>query len=158
MSLLLSPEQATPLLDHFFAQHLPITHYLKMRCHHYDGDTFSLAIDLAPSLNDKLTAFGGSLYCACVMNGWGMIYLQCRQRGINPNMVVTRAEIDYRAPVDDDPVIARCESPQPALWDHFTARVERRGKARCSVTSTIACRGTEAVRFTGHYAVIGLSD
>lgn len=129
-----------------------------MRCHFYDGRTFSLAIDLSPSLNDKLTAFGGSLYCACVMNGWGMIYLQCRQRGINPNMVVTRGEIDYLAPVDEEPIVASCVASEEWLWDDFADRVRRRGKARIGVASLIRCQGREAVRFSGQYAVVGIAD
>lgn len=158
MTDLLTPEQATSLLDQFFAQHLPITQYLNMRCHRYDGEVFSLAIDLAPSLNDKLTAFGGSLYCACVMNGWGLIYLQARQRGVKPNMVVTRGEIDYLAPVTDEPIIATAVSPLEIVWDEAIARVKDRGKQRFGVTSSISSGGREAVRFKGEYAIIGAAD
>lgn len=65
-----------------------------MRLHEYTEDKLFLAIDLKPSINDKMTAFGGSLYCISVMSCWGMIYLQGRQRGINPNLLVSHAEID----------------------------------------------------------------
>lgn len=150
-----SPEQLMALLDEFFDQHLPITHYLNMRCHAFSGDAFSLAIDLQPSLNDKLTAFGGSLYCLCVMNGWGMIYLQCRQRGINPNMVISRAEIKYRAPVADEIIVAQCFQADSNYWDQFVDDVRRKGKAKTQVTSSIIGEGGEAVTFSGDYAVIG---
>lgn len=155
MSHIPNAEALMALLDEFFATQLPITRYLNMRSYAYDGDSFSLAIDLAPSLNDKLTAFGGSLYCACVMNGWGMIYLQCRQRGINPNMVVSHAEIDYLAPVADDVIVAHCRQADTDYWDTFAERVMRSGRAKASVTSTIVSGGKVAVRFSGDYAVIG---
>ena len=158
MADLLPPEQVMPLLDEFFNQHLPITKYLNMRCHEYTGDSFSLAIDLKPSINDKLTAFGGSLYCVSVMNCWGMVYLQGRQRGINPNMVVAHAEIDYLAPVSDEVIIATCHAPDDADWEGFFDSFYNRGKARAKVSSTIMCNGKEAVRFNGQYAIIGMND
>ena len=155
---LLPPDRVSHLLDEFFAEHLPITRYLNMRLHEYTGDSFSLAIDLQPSLNDKLTAFGGSLFCVSVMNCWGMVYLQGRQRGINPNMVVSHAEIDYLAPVDDAVIIATCHAPDDADWGSFFASFHSRGKARAKVSSTIMCNGREAVRFNGQYAIIGMND
>ena len=172
MALLLPPESVVPLLDEFFARHLPITRYLNMRCHEYTGDCFSLAIDLQPSINDKLTAFGGSLYCLCVMNCWGMAYLQCRQRGINPNMVVSHAEIDYMAPVDDNIIIATCQAPAAVNWELFANASNAMGetnnsdipvegkipRARTALRSSVFCNGREAVRFSGEYAVIGLAE
>jgi thioesterase domain-containing protein len=143
-------------LTDFFAQHLPVTDYLGMRVEAYDGDKFSLAIDLAPSINDKMTAFGGSLFSVCVMNCWGMCYLQARERGINPNMVVSHGEIDYLAPVNDEVIIASCEQPEGINWDDFFESFKEKGRARAKLTSTIICNGKEAVRFSGQYAVIGL--
>ena len=158
MADLLPADQVGHLLDEFFARHLPITQYLNMRSYEYTGASFSLAIDLAPSINDKLTAFGGSLFCVSVMNCWGMVYLQGRQRGINPNMVVSHAEIDYLAPVDDEVIIATCHQPDDANWDDFFASFNHRGKARAKVSSTIVCNGKDAVRFNGQYAIIGMND
>ena len=154
----LDPAAVSHHLTAFFAQHLPITDYLGMRLKAFDGERFALAIDLQPSINDKLTAFGGSLFCACVMNCWGMVYLQARRRGINPNMVVTHAEIDYLAPVDDAEIIAECCQPEAMDWTEFFQRYAERGKTRATLNSSIHCRGKEAVRFTGQYAIIGEMD
>lgn len=145
-------------LTEFFAQHLPITEYLGMRVHNYDGDSFSLAIDLQPSINDKMTAFGGSLYAVCVMNCWGMCYLQARERGIDPNMVVTHAEIDYLAPVDSEVIVATTYQPEAMNWEEFFDSFNNRGRARAKLNSTILCNGKEAVKFSGQYAIIGLNS
>ncbi len=158
MSELYCPDQVSHLLDEFFTEHLPITQYLNMRLHEYTGDSLSLAIDLQPSINDKLTAFGGSLFCVSVMNCWGMVYLQCRQRAINPNMVVTHAEIDYLAPVDDELIVTTCTQLDKAVWESTFDSFSNRGKARVNASSTIVCKGREAVRFSGSYAIIGLNN
>ena len=155
---LLPPESVTHYLTEFYAQHLPITKYLNMRVHEYTGDSFSLAIDLKPSINDKFTAFGGSLYSVAVMNCWGMCYLQARQRSINPNLVVSHGEIDYLAPVDDDVIIATCHAPDDIDWQAFYDSFYQRGRAKAKLSSTIICRGKEAVKFHGQYAIIGIND
>lgn len=154
----LEADSVSHYLTAFFAEHLPITDYLKMRVDQYTSDRFSLAIDLQPSMNDKLTAFGGSLYCLCVMNCWGMAYLQARQRGINPNMVVSHGEIDYMAPVTDERIIAYCEARSDTDWEGFFERLSQRGKAKVSLQSEIICNGKRAVLFKGDYAITGLYD
>lgn len=151
----LPAEAVTHYLSDFFQQHLPITDYLNMRPHGFDGDRFALAIDLQPSINDKLTAFGGSLFCACVMNCWGMVYLQARRRGINPNMVVSHAEIDYLAPVADQLIVSECTAPADIDWPEFFAGFQQRGRAKAQLSATIHSAGREAVRFRGRYAIIG---
>ena len=63
---------------------------------HYDGQSLSLTAPLNLNDNDKGTAFGGSLYCAAVMAGWGYFYLRCRQYNFNeggPNIGIGRANV-----------------------------------------------------------------
>jgi thioesterase domain-containing protein len=158
MADVLAADQVTHLLDEFFARSLPISQYLNMRSYRYTGDSFSLAIDLAPSINDKLTAFGGSLYCVSVMNCWGMVYLQGRQRGINPNLVVSGAEIEYLLPVDDEIIVANCQQAGNTDWDIVFDAVNNGSKARVKLNSSIYCKGREAVRFKGEYVVIGVNE
>lgn len=154
----LDADSVSHYLTDFFSEYLPITDYLNMRVDQFTGDSFSLAIDLQPSINDKLTAFGGSLYCLCVMNCWGMAYLQARQRGINPNMVVSHGEIDYIAPVSDERIVARCETRIDTDWQGFFERLNERGKARVSLQSEVVSNGQQSVLFRGDYAIIGLRD
>lgn len=151
-------DDVTQYLTDFYAQHLPIADYLNMRVHSYDGNEFALAIDLQPSINDKLTAFGGSLFSVSVMNCWGMCYLQARERGIDPNMVVSHAEIDYLAPVNDEVIISTCKEPEGMNWEGFFESFESRGKARAKLKSSIYCNGREAVSFSGQYAIIGINN
>ena len=148
----------TDYLTDFFERTLPISKYLNMRVGEYTGDTFTLSIDLQPSINDKLTAFGGSLYCVSVMNCWGMCYLQARDRGINPNLVVAHAEIDYLAPVNDQVIVATCHDPEDINWSDFFDSFYSSGSARAKLSSEIKCGGKSAVKFNAHYAIIGMND
>ena len=131
--------------------------YLGMQVQDYDRSSLALSIDLTPSLNDKMTAWGGSLYGLAVMNCWGMFYLQCRERGINPNLVVSHGDIDYLAPVDQAVIVSRCDAGD-IDWEGVFKRVEQRGKATVSLTARINNNGSMAVNFNGRYTLLGVKD
>ncbi|MGK0440671.1 MAG: thioesterase domain-containing protein [Pseudohongiellaceae bacterium] len=98
-----------------------------MKVHHYDGQSLSLSIDLNPSLNDKLTAWGGSLYGLTVMICWGMFYLKCRERNINPNWVVSHGEIDYLVPVDEALIVSAGDG-STLDWDEVFDKMSVKGE------------------------------
>ena len=140
-------------LNQFFDKHLPITDYLGLRVDEYDGKSLTLYAPLGPSLNDKLTAFGGSLYCVCVMSAWGMVYLKTLERGINgANIMVSNANITYRAPVDTA-IRAVCNSPVDDSMEKFFCHFEEKGKAKIKLTSRIEIDGKTAVAFEGEYVI-----
>ncbi len=153
-----SSSETQSLLNQFFQQHLPITDYLNLRVENYDEKVLTLAMDLKPSLNDKLTAFGGSLYCLTVMSCWGMVYLQARQRNIDPNIVVRHGEIDYLNPVDDKIIYAQSHPLSEQEWDRFFDRVQSGKLARIKLSSSVTNQGKEAVLFHGEYALIGAKE
>ncbi len=140
-------------LNRFFDDHLPITDYLGMRVEEYDGTSLTLYAPLGPSLNDKLTAFGGSLYCLCVMSAWGVVYLKSLERGLKgANIMVSSANIIYRAPVDTA-IRAVCIRPPDDTWEKFFHHFEEKGKAKIKLTSSIEVEGKTAVTFEGEYVI-----
>jgi len=140
-------------LTQFLASHLPLSEYLGVEVANYDGKSLTLRAPLGPSLNDKLTAFGGSLYCLCVMSCWGMVYLQILERGLDGNLVVSRGQIDYLCPVATD-IEARCTGPGEEVFGAFFRGFEQRGRAKLTLESKIVVDGKTAVKFRGEYAFI----
>lgn len=136
---------------------MEVAQYLGMKVQSYDGQTLSLSIDLKPSLNDKLTAWGGSLYGLTVMNCWGMYYLQCRERGIDPNLVVSHGEIDYLAPVAEELIVSSCDA-SAIDWDDVFAKVGSKGRATVSLSAEVTNREGKAVQFTGRYTLVGVKN
>lgn len=141
-------------LTEFVQTHLPTAQALQISVADYDSDSLTLHAPLGPSVNDKQTAFGGSLYVVAVMTGWGMVYLRCREAGIDPNIVVARGEIDYHAPVDSD-IVASSVAVDESEWLRFFADFEARGKAKIELRTQVVRDGKPAVSFKGLYAIIG---
>ncbi len=141
-------------LTEFVQTHLPTAQALQISVADYDSQSLTLNAPLGPSINDKQTAFGGSLYVLAVMAGWGMVYLRCREAGIDPNIVVARGEIDYLAPVDSD-IVASSLAVDETEWQRFLSDFESRGKAKIELRTQVVRDGKPAVSFKGLYAIIG---
>lgn len=147
------PADVAHTLNQFFDEHLPLTGFMGLRLDNYDGEVLVLKAPLAPNINDKSTAFGGSLYNAAVMACWGFAYLKTQEAGIVCNQVVAEGHIKYLAPVRGD-ITAVCRSPGEDTIAHFIDSFNAHGKASISLQASIACGGNEAVRFEGRYAIL----
>jgi thioesterase domain-containing protein len=162
MNTSLSPENISKKLKQFFIDHLPITQFMGLEVESYDGETLILTAPLEPNINDKQTAFGGSLYNTAVMACWGMIYLKTQEKNIQCNQVVTEGSMKYIAPVHGR-IRAICHAPSEkelsAFFDHF----ERKGRARIGLEAAIyndICvmeidpETKPSVKFSGQYAIL----
>ncbi|UTA47083.1 thioesterase domain-containing protein [Simiduia sp. 21SJ11W-1] len=147
------PADVAHTLNHFFDEHLPLTGFMGLRLASYDGHTLVLKAPLAPNINDKSTAFGGSLYNAAVMACWGFAYLKTQEAGIVCNQVVAEGHIKYLAPVKGD-ITAICKTPGSDALAQFFEAFHSRGKASITLQASIACGGSEAVTFEGRYAIL----
>ncbi len=145
-------------LNQFIADHLPLMVNMGAEIEHYDGEKFLLKAPLALNHNDKNTGFGGSLYCICVLNAIGLVFLKCFEKGMNPDLVVGKAEIEYKKPVTSESIIGHCDSPSQEHWDAFFDKFAEKGKAGISLESRIFENDEEAVYFSGRFALIGETD
>ncbi len=140
-------------LNEFFDKYLPIADHIGMRVDDYDGKSLTLYAPLKPNINDKQTAFGGSLYCLCVTSSWGMTYLKSLEHNIEtPNIMVTNANIRYLLPVDSC-IRSTCLCPQDSSFDTFFTYYEEKGTATITLHSTITVNNKEAVLCEAEYMI-----
>ncbi len=146
----MSDKQA--LID-FMQQHLPIAKDIGFEVKSFTGTELCLAAPLAPNINDKLSAFGGSLYCVCVMACWGMVYLQALKRGVEmPNIAVAKADIRYKGPVLED-FEAVCLVEDETVFESFVEQYRREGKARINLRSVVTKKDKTLVELNGEYVL-----
>jgi thioesterase domain-containing protein len=83
---------------------------------------------LAPNINIHGTGFAGSIYSIAVLTGWALCTHIIAELGLDAELVVARAEIVYRAPVNGD---LDCRtSIDVAQRDAFLQSFRERGKGR----------------------------
>lgn len=134
---------------------IPLARAMALRVGAWDGDRLAIAAPLAPNLNDKGCAFGGSLASLMTLAGWGLIVLKLRALGRSCDVYVQDSTIRYLAPVwcdfSAEAVLAEGES-----WDAFLAMLAERGRSRLRVLCRVALAdGSDAATFEARFVAIG---
>lgn len=138
-------------LEQTLHRDIPLAHAMGITVAAYDGRRLRLAAPLAPNINHKCTAFGGSLYSLCVLCGWGLVHLKLEEAGLHKHIVIQQADIDYLLPVNQD-MEAECELNEAAL-QRFMTMLQKHGRARLALDVVIKRDGQAAVNFSGRYVV-----
>lgn len=134
---------------------IPLTREMGLEVIDWQAGVLRLQLPLAANVNHKSTMFGGSLYCAAVLAGWGWLHLRLRELGIDDgHIVIQEGQIAYPLPVTGA-AIARCEAPDSKTWERFVRLYQRRGRARLTLATTVSNAGSDepAVTFSGQYVL-----
>ena len=97
----------------------------------------TLAAPLAPNLNHRNTAFGGSISALGILSGWTLLFLKLRECNIKSRLVIQKSAFDFEDPIAAD-FTAVCTLPDAAAWEKFLRTLTRHGRARITVLSRIA--------------------
>lgn len=151
----MSDQKDTGALTKFVQTHLPIAQQMGIEVEQYNGQELILTAPLGPNINDKGTAFGGSIYCVAVFSCWGMVYLKAQEHGLtDPNIVVASGDIKYLKPVDGA-IRARCKLESDTTFDDFWQYYDDKGKAKIELTSQVISESGDILgEFSGKYAII----
>ncbi|MEE1866200.1 MULTISPECIES: YiiD C-terminal domain-containing protein [Pseudomonas] len=134
---------------------IPLTREMGMRVLDWQQHQLRLQLPLEANVNHKSTMFGGSLYCAAVLVGWGWLHLRLREAGIDDgHIVIQEGQISYPLPVTGA-AIALCQAPEEKVWERFIATYQRRGRARLNLHTKVSNAGSDeaAVLFSGQYVL-----
>lgn len=131
---------------------IPLSRDMGVTVVDYDGARLTLKAPLENNINHKATAFGGSLYSLAVLSGWGLLYLQLKEQGLQGHIVIHESQVKYLKPVQGD-IIAMAILDEPAIMDRFVKAYRRSGKARIKLHAEVQFEGELAVEFLGQYVV-----
>lgn len=147
------PEAARGLQD-FLLLSVPLARAAKLSVESYDGQKLILSAPLDENINDKGTAFGGSLYNVCVSAAWGISSLKAEELGCRGELVVAKAEIEYLRPLRET-LRAQAEAPSEEVLQHFQESFLRHGKASFEISVRVKdSQGRDCARFLGKYALL----
>ena len=132
---------------------IPLTKAMGLVVEEAGPDLVRLALPLGPNHNHKQTAFGGSLYSAAVLAGWGLLWCALKERGLTAQVVVSGSGERFLKAVDSD-FSAECVVSPGGLDPAFKA-LERKGLARVQLDCVVFCKGEACVAFQGSFALVG---
>jgi thioesterase domain-containing protein len=154
MSLISDQINAGNNLENFVIENLPLARAAGISVDEYSGDMLIVSAPLDKNINDKGTAFGGSLYNLCVITAWGMTDLKAKELKLNGDIVVAKGEINYLRPLRGR-LIAKVEAPSEAELEHIKKSYESRGKATFNLEVLMLDENQNScVQFKGKYAVL----
>jgi len=124
----------------FMRDEIPLAQTMDLSLHDCDEQQLSLAAPLGPNINDKGCAFGGSLVSVMTLNGWGLVELELRLRGLECDVFVGESTVRYLEPVWED-FISEARLAESADWVTFFDTLATRGRARVEVLCRVPGTG-----------------
>jgi thioesterase domain-containing protein len=144
----MTPEQYSEHLH----RSIPLTAAMDVRVLAQQPGRVEILAPLKPNANHHGSAFGGSLATLAILSGWVLVQQELDAAGVEAKLMVQRSECDYLEPVLAD---FRAESLLPeADWPRFLQMLQKRGRARISVSTIIRIGEREVARASGTYAAI----
>ena len=138
-------------LEQALRNDIPLARAMDLRIGAWDGDRLEMHAPLAPNINDKGCAFGGSLASVMTLAGWSLIHLATDAERLDCDLYVQDCTIRYLAPVwGEIRAVARLDEGESFVA--FLDALRARGKARLAVRAEVAGAGagpacTFAARF-----------
>jgi len=101
------------------------------------GERVALIAPLAPNINHRQTAFGGSIASIATLAAWAYVHFRLRDEvTFSYRVVITKGETDFIYPVTGE-FIAICDAPDSANWLRFRKGVSGHNKGRITLLTHI---------------------
>jgi thioesterase domain-containing protein len=115
---------------------IPMARAMNPTLREYDGAHLTITAPLAPNINDKGCAFGGSLVSLMTLAGWGVVVLKLKDLGCDCDVYVQDSTVRYLAPVWSE-LVAIARLADGETWDGFAQSLAERGRARANVNCRV---------------------
>ncbi|MEP1448114.1 MAG: bifunctional GNAT family N-acetyltransferase/hotdog fold thioesterase [Paraglaciecola sp.] len=152
-SILLHPKWCK-LLQDTWHDTIPISEQMGIKLHQFSGRTLETRASLNKNINLHGTMFAGSIFSLATLTGWGMIFLQLKEKGLDGEIVLGDGNIHYHKPITLQPrALCNIES--------LTGKFEPLSKnKKCQIKLSVAILdGDNAVaEFSGVFWVLPITE
>lgn len=137
-----------------YTRELPPVAAIQAQVADYDGQRLVLTAPLSANVNDKGSAFGGSMTSLMTYAGWGLVTLQLQQAGMAADVFVADSSVRYLKPLYAD-LHAEAELAPDQSWPTFLQTLAQRGRARIHLRAEILLPdGQVMADLAGRYVAI----
>ncbi len=140
-------------LEDVLTRQIPLGGAMGLQIARLDEAGLEFHLPLKPNINDKGTAFGGALSGAMLLAGWSLPRLLLRRAGLAGDLVVSRCETRFIAPVSND---FRVICDWPALEDcqQFIETFRHQDRGRLALAPRVEVDGEVTATLTARYAAL----
>lgn len=132
---------------------IPLTKMMEIKIQDYNDIELKTTAPLNININDKGTAFGGSLSTMTIISAWSLCWLISKELGFDSNnIVIIKNETSFRKPVTKDII---CYTKKASLneIEILKQKLETKKSASIKIESKIVENGEICVDFLGYYVI-----
>lgn len=132
---------------------IPLTKVMNIEVKDYNNKELITTAPLDININDKGTAFGGSLSTMTIISSWSMCWLISQELGFDSkNIVVIQNENSYKKPVTKD-IVCYTQKPSKDEIELVKMKLDKKGSASIKIISSIIEDNEVCVEFVGRYVI-----
>ena len=132
---------------------IPLTKLMEIKIQDYNESELITTAPLSININDKGTAFGGSLSTITIISAWSLCWLISKELGFDSNnIVIIKNETSFRKPVTKD-ILCHTKKPSIEEIERLKQKLEKKKSASIKIESQIIENGQICVDFTGYYVI-----
>lgn len=143
-----------PELEAYLHTHIPLSAAMQVEVAAVECEHVLLRAPLAPNINHRDTVFGGSASALSILSAWSLLHVRLRASGVASRLVIQSNRMDYLRPIVGS-FSARSSLEEAGQWPGFMRLLERRGRARLTVTAELLSEGEVAGLFSGEFVALG---
>ena len=114
---------------------IPVSDAMQFSIDYLQPGEIRVSAPLQPNINVHGTGFAGSIYSLAILTGWALCTHILDENAVDADLVVGKAEISYRAPVNSD-IDCRCAASAEQRQS-FLQGVRESGKGRLSLDISV---------------------
>ena len=132
---------------------IPLTKVMNIQIDTYDNGRLITKAPLDININDKGTAFGGSLNTMTIISAWSMCWLISKELGYDSkNIVIIENKSSFKAPVTKG-IICNTVKPSEEEIVIVKEKLERKGSASIKIYSRVVEDDKVCLDFEGYYVI-----
>lgn len=152
-TILLHPKWCKSLQNTWY-ETIPISEQMGIKIYQYSGRTLETRASLNKNINLHGTMFAGSIFSMATLTGWGMIFLQLKEKGLMGDIVLGDGNIHFHKPITMQPrALCNIES--------FNGKLDGLLKnKKCFIKLQVAILDgdTPVAEFSGLFGVLPISE
>ncbi|TAN03760.1 MAG: thioesterase [Rhodanobacteraceae bacterium] len=141
---------AAAILEAEILERIPLADAMDLKVPRYTGDEIEMTAPLAPNVNDKGCAFGGSMASLLTLAGWGLVELGLRAQGLECDIYVGDSQLRYHEPVWGE-LRGTARFVKQGVLAALAASLRERGKGHLDVVCEIAGERRAAATLTARF-------
>ena len=132
---------------------IPLTKIMEIKIQNYTNQELITTASLGININDKGTAFGGSLSTITIISAWSLCWLISKELGFDSNnIVIIKNETSFRRPVTKD-IVCITKKPSKEEIEIVKQKLQIKKSASLKIQSQIIEDGEICVDFEGYYVI-----